>query len=292
MSAAARELGIAQPALSKQMLQLEHELDAKLFVRHSRGVSLTRPGEKLRHEAGELIRRMESIRQSIRSESENITGKVAIAVISSLAPPLATELYPRLEREFPGIALHIVDSSSERAGQALLNEEVDLAILPNAASDFPHLGSLPLFEESFYLLTKATTHPQLGSIRLSDAALHPLILPFHTHDLRRRIEEGARSIGVDLNIKYETGSINVIDAMVERGHAASIVPISHWLERIGAGQVSAQLVVEPSVTRVHSICRIAERALSPAAKAVHDVIVSEVQSLVAAGKLSGKPVLR
>ncbi|UOA33848.1 Hydrogen peroxide-inducible gene activator (plasmid) [Sulfitobacter sp. DSM 110093] len=274
------------------MLQLEHELDAQLFVRHSRGVTLTRSGEKLRHEAAELIRRIEAIRQSIRTEGEDVTGKVVIAIISSLAPPLATELYPRLEREFPGIALHIIDSSSERAGLALQNEEVDLAILPNAASDFPHLASLPLFEENFYLLTKATTETRMGPIRFIEAVGYPLILPFHTHDLRRRIEEGARSIGASLDIKYETGSINVIDAMVERGLAASIVPISHWLERIAAGQVSAQLVIEPSVSRVHSLCRIEARVLSPAAKIVHDVIASEVQSLVAAGKLSGKPVRR
>ena len=57
MSGAARELGIAQPALSKQMSQLEHELDAQLFQRHSRGVTLTRAGEKLRQEAAELIRK-------------------------------------------------------------------------------------------------------------------------------------------------------------------------------------------------------------------------------------------
>ncbi|MDD9738947.1 MAG: LysR family transcriptional regulator [Marinovum algicola] len=290
MSGAARELGIAQPALSKQMSQLEHELDAQLFQRHSRGVTLTRAGEKLRQEAAELIRRMEAIRQAIHTEAEDVTGKVVVAVISSLAPTLATELYPRLEQEYPGISLHIVDFPSERAGQALLNEEADLAVMPNAATEFPQLRSRPLFEESFHFLTKATPRAPARTIRLSEAAEHPLVLPFRSHDLRRRIEEAAGSIGVTLNVKYQTGSINVIDAMVERGMVASIVPMTHWLDRIASGQVSARLVTEPGVSRVHSLCHRPVRDLAPATKVVHDVIMTEVQSLVAAGKLSGKPV--
>ncbi len=287
MSAAARELGIAQPALSKQMLQLEHELQVKLFERHSRGVTLTKSGEKLRVEAADLIRRMEGIKSAIKSDNEKITGQVVLAVITSLAPVIASELYPRLEQEFPDISLHIVDYSSELAGHALMRQDADLAIIPSAALDLLNVESMPLFEESFHLVSKSQNRFRTGYIKFEDAAAEPLILPFHNHDLRRRLEDAARSIGVTLNVKFETGSINVISAMVERGTVSSIVPITHWLDHIATSGISARRISDPEIKRVHSLCWLPERKLSAAAQAVQDMLISEIQSLIATGKLSG-----
>lgn len=290
MSAAAEELGIAQPALSKQVRQLEHELDVQLFERHSRGVTLTRQGERLRREAAELIRRIEAIKTSIRREDDNITGQVSLAVIPSLSPVLAVALYPRIEQDYPGIALQIADNYSEQAGAALLRQEVDLAVIPNAGADLPQARTLPLFEERFQLVSSAAVGQKPGPMPLAEAAAQPLVLPFHNHDLRRRLEDAARGIGVVLNVKYETASINVIGAMVERGLASSIVPVTHWLDRIGAGGITARPVISPEVSRVHSLCWMPDHALAPAACAVRDTLVNEVNSLISAGKLSGRRV--
>lgn len=290
MSSAAQELGIAQPALSKQILQLEHELQVDLFERHSRGVTLTKPGERLRSEATELIRRIDAIKTSILREDDNITGTVNIAVIASLAPVLAVELYPRMEQHYPGITLHVADHSSEQAGQALLKQEAELAVIPNAAADLPQARTHPLFEESFFFVSRATPRGQTRPVPFAEAAAQPLVLPFHNHDLRRRLEEAARSTGVTLNVKYETSSINVIGAIVEQGLASSIVPVTYWLDRIAAGRIGAQLVVDPGLSRVHSLCWMPDRPMSAATKVLHDTLILEIQSLISGGKLSGKVV--
>lgn len=288
MSSASKELGIAQPALSKQILQLEYELQVQLFERHSRGVTLTKSGKILRTEAADLLRRIETIKTSIRAVDEDVTGHVVVAVIASLAPSIATELYPRLEGKHPGISLNIVDYSSEQAGSALLEQEADFAILPNAATDLPQVKSLPLFEESFHFVSKSLQQISGSTIRFSDAAKQPLVLPFHNHDLRRRLEDAARSNGVSINVKYETGSINVTGAMVEQGMVGSIVPTTHWLQSIASGRISAKLITDPTISRVHSLCWLQERQQSTAAKIVQNLLVVEIQSLVSAGKLSGK----
>lgn len=287
MTAAARELGIAQPALSKQILQLEHELQVPLFERHSRGVTLTRAGEKLRTEAAELIRRIEAIKASVQHSDEDIAGNVGLAVISSLAPALAVGLYPRIEKAYPRIALHIGDHSSEMAGIALVRQEADLAVIPNAATDLPQVQSVPLFEESFHFVSRAKPGERSTPISFTEAAAQPLVLPFHSHDLRRRLEDTARGIGVTLNVKFQTGSINVIGALVEQGLASSIVPTTYWLDRIAAGQLWARPVSEPTVSRVHSLCWLPDRILSEATQIVREMVIVEVQALVSGGKLSG-----
>lgn len=287
MSAAAQELGIAQPALSKQILQLEHELQVTLFERHSRGVTLTRAGERLRGQAAELLRRLEAIKTSIRQDDDAVTGRVVLACISSLAPALAVALYPRIERDHPGITLHVEDHASGQAGAALMRQEADLAVIPSAATDLPQAASVPLFEERFHLVSRATPQDRASPVTLAEAASQPLVLPVHGHDLRRRLEDAARGVGVTLNVKYETRSINVIGAMVEQGLAATIVPVTHWLDRIGAGRIAARLVTDPVVARVHSLCWLPDRAVSPAAALLRDMIPVEVQSLISGGRLSG-----
>ncbi|GAA6208521.1 LysR substrate-binding domain-containing protein [Cognatishimia sp. WU-CL00825] len=287
MSGAALELGIAQPALSKQIQQLEHELQVSLFERHSRGVTLTTAGKKLRVEAAEVIRRIEAIKTAIQYGDDDVSGSVELAVVASLAPALAVDLYPRIEKEYPKVALHIGDHSSESAGVALMREAADLAVIPNAATDLPEVQSVPLFEESFHFVSRANQGESSKPISFSEAAAQPLVLPFHSHDLRRRLEDTARGIGTTLNVKYQTGSINVIGALVEKGLACSIVPTTYWLDRIAARHLWARPVIEPSVSRVHSLCWLPDRVMSEAVQAVRETMIVEVQALVSAGKLSG-----
>jgi LysR family nitrogen assimilation transcriptional regulator len=291
MSAAAQEQGIAQPALSKQIMQLEHELQVQLFERHSRGISLTRAGERLRIEAAELIRRMDSVKDVIRREGEDVSGTVVLAVIASLAPALAVSLYPRMEQEYPGITLHIADDSSQMVGQALIGHRADLAILPNAAADLPAARSEPLFEEHFHFISRTRPGSVTAPIRLAEAAAEPLVLPFRQHDLRRRLDDAARTAGVTPNIKYETASINVISAMVEQGLCNTIVPTTHWLGRIAEGHVTTRPITDPAVTRVHSLCWMPDRSLPPAARVVQELLPVEIQALLSGGKLAGIPAV-
>jgi LysR family nitrogen assimilation transcriptional regulator len=290
MSSAAKALNIAQPALSKQIAQLEHELQASLFIRHSRGITLTRAGSRLREEAAELIRRIESLKTSVRQGDVEISGDVTLALITSLAPAIAVELYKRIEQDYPKIRLRIIDYRSDRACTALMNQEADFAIVPNAAVDLPQAESLPLFQEDFYLLSRGEPGPRQGSVSLASLADMPLVSTFHGHDLRRRIEEAARNSGISLNIKYETSSINVIGKMIEEGLAYSILPATFWLSQIASGKIMIRPLINPSISRVHSLCWLPSLALSPAAKVIRDLVPVEIQTMMAAGKLSANPL--
>ncbi|SET27396.1 LysR family transcriptional regulator [Paracoccus homiensis] len=287
ISAAAQSLRIAQPALSKQIAQLEHDLGAELFQRHSRGVSLTRAGQRLRDEAADLLRRMDQIRQAVTESEDTVTGEVTLAVIPSLAAAIAGEIYPLAERKYPQMRLRIIDYPSDRARHALQRHDADLAIIPNAATDLPQAGSIPLFEEAFHYVTRIAPGARNTPISFAEAVARPLVLPFVNRDLRRRIEETARAIGVVPNVKYETGSVNVVSKLIDEGLAGTIVPLTFWLDKIATGTVSVQPVTRPAITRTHSLCWLKDRAQSPAATALRDLLPGEIDLMLAAGKLSG-----
>lgn len=288
MSAAAQALGIAQPALSKKVIQLEHELQAQLFIRHSRGISLTKEGQRLREEAAELIRHIESLKTAIKQSDDEVAGKVTLALMTSLAPAIAVELYQRIERDYPKIRLRIIDYRSDRACAALLKQEVDFAIVPNAAVDLPTTESIPLFQEDFYLLSRSSPDANTSAISFGQIGERPLISTFHDQDLRRRLEEASRNTGTQLNIRYETSSINVIGKMIEDGLASSIMPPTFWLSQIAAGKITIRPMTNPTISRVHSLCWLPGMTMSPAAKVVSEIIPFEVQAMVSGGKLFAK----
>lgn len=288
VSAAAKELHIAQPALSKQIAFLEHSLDVQLFRRHSRGVTLTEAGALLRVDAAEIIRKIDSLRENLHGRGTHVSGEVSVAIITSLAPVLAVDVYQRIDRDYPDIKLNITAMPSDLVSMALLRQEVDLAILPNAATDLPKAQSLPLLEEEFFLMGPPGFAPPSQTIAFSAIGDRPLALPRVGHDMRRRIEEVARNAGTALNVKYESENINLLGALVRAGLASGIQPISYWLDPIAAGRLVAQKIVSPTITRVHSLCWLPELALSPAAEAIRDILLAEVAKMISGGKLSGR----
>ena len=75
---AAEILHITQPTLSRQMADLEAELDTRLFDRTNRRITLTEAGMLLRRRAGELVRLADKTEQEFKSGSEELVGLVSI----------------------------------------------------------------------------------------------------------------------------------------------------------------------------------------------------------------------
>ena len=89
ISEAARRVHLAQPAFSAHIKALEHDLGVTLFLRSTRGVSLTAPGKRLYNGATALFRHVAQVRQETLSAGNEPSGDVRIVLAGSLAPLLA-----------------------------------------------------------------------------------------------------------------------------------------------------------------------------------------------------------
>ena len=128
LSQAAKKLGVTQPSLSMAITRLEKSFSTPLFIRHSKGVTLTQSGERLLQHVSGLIEKWNNTAHSVDSFSEEVQGKIAIGchasigVIVNQAIAFLLEKYPRLSIEFQ-------HDSSERMTEQVIAGNLDIALV-------------------------------------------------------------------------------------------------------------------------------------------------------------------
>ena len=101
-------LNVSQPALSRQLMQLEEELNTKLFIRGKRHLTLTDAGLLLRRRAQEIIDLTLKTEQEIQKENDNLEGTISIGSGEAQSMKMIAqwiqqfhELYPNVKFEIP-----------------------------------------------------------------------------------------------------------------------------------------------------------------------------------------------
>src|SRR5690554_6335683 len=104
-SAAARELHVAQSAVSQTIANLERQLELTLFHRHERRITLTPEGETLYAHARELLERAEATHLAMRELHGLVKGEVRIGIPSMLGSYYFPPLLMGFKAQHPGIRL-------------------------------------------------------------------------------------------------------------------------------------------------------------------------------------------
>lgn len=125
LSEAARLLEVSQPTVTRQIQQLEEALDVTLFVRHSRGVTLTERGIELLSAAREVDRRVQGVFLRAAGLREAPQGDVRLSVNEPIGIFVLPRLLPALHARYPDIELEVV---IDNRTSDLSRREADIAL--------------------------------------------------------------------------------------------------------------------------------------------------------------------
>ncbi|SMX43053.1 hydrogen peroxide-inducible genes activator [Maliponia aquimaris] len=145
---AASACSISQPALSVQIRDLEAELGAPLFERGARQVRLTALGEECLARISGILRSVDELEDLARAAQGDLTGRLRLGVIPTVAPYLLPRLFRDIARRHAGLDLHIRETLTPRLLQELHEGKIDAAILALPVSE-PGLEEVALFDEAF-----------------------------------------------------------------------------------------------------------------------------------------------
>ena len=230
-SKAALVLGVAQPALSRQVRALEVELREPLFLRHGRGVQLTETGRRLLDHCHGILHLVSQAKVDLAAQRDEPVGHIAIALPPTLARHHTLPLIRSFRKDMPKARLAIIEGFSTHITEWLTSGRADLGLVYNPEPS-PALEIRPLREERICLVSPAREAPA-GPVPLRELSKYPLVMPERGHSFRKLMESAAAMRGVQLNVEWEVSSVPAILDLVSAGvgHAAlaedAIRPFQH-----------------------------------------------------------------
>ncbi|RAI00524.1 LysR family transcriptional regulator [Acuticoccus sediminis] len=277
VSRAAAALSVAQPAVSRQIANLEEALGTPLFFRNGRGVKLTEAGKQLYAHTSEILEAVRHAEQNVRDTVGVAKGTLLIGstptVIRYLAPPLLR----RVARTHPELDLEFTEGFSGYVNEWLSNGLLDVAILHDATRTQHFLTEPLLREELVFVSAAASSDRELGPITLGEIATCRLVLPRRSHGLRLLVERTAAQAHTALSVAAEVDSVEAIKAMVRKDNVATILPR-------GAVSPDDHLLVrslrDPSLSRTLILATSSQRPVSQTTRAVIHELKSVVRELV------------
>lgn len=175
---AAEKLHIQQPPLSQQIRALEREIDAALFVRHPRGVSLTDAGRSFLADAEQILAQAEHAKIRARRTARGEVGRIAVGFTTS-APfhPLVARAIREFRGNRPNVSFVLEESSSGDMVSGLRDDRLDVAFIRSGLVDPAGITVHPLLHEDMVAAFPAR-HPLTKRARLTlkDLADETLIL--------------------------------------------------------------------------------------------------------------------
>lgn len=280
---AARSLGVAQPALSRHVRDLERELGVRLLHRNGRGVLLTDAGMHLLPRAKSIVEDAERAAREVQAFSAMPVGTVAIGVPPSVSQILLTPFVRRSQARYPGIQLRIVEGFSGYIQEWLLTGRIDVAVLYGQRRN-PAVASEELLVEDMCLVG-AASDPRMAAdeVPLSSLAGLPLILPSRPHGLRLLVDGVTAASRVDLVVTVEIDALPTIKDLVATTGAYTILPFSAVHREVTAGLLRAAPIVDPPIPRTLLLATSIQRSPSLATQCITALVREQVAELVQAG---------
>ncbi len=172
---AAQNLHLTQPALSRQVKDLEDELGVRLLLRGKNAVTLTDAGEVFYEEARDLLARADQAVQRVRGESRNEVLRIGYS--PSLTAGIMPGALEKLQAATPGVRIELADLSVREMNELAKAGQLDLLITPESPAE----AAVPGFQWSELrrvsaVLVMPETHPLARLKRIPAARLRDLPL--------------------------------------------------------------------------------------------------------------------
>lgn len=282
---AAINLGVSQPALSKQIHNLEADLRTPLFSRTRGNITLTPAGETLLPIATRILADVETARREVQEIAGVRRGRVRLGATPSLCTSLAPPVLRQFRANHPKVDLQVEEGGSQDLAVKLREGGLDLAliVLPMQGVD-PALRAEPILRERLVVASVdplAATSPQ-GTVRIADLRDEPLVMFRTGYDLREVTLQACRQAGFEPSFAVEGGEMDAVLSFVEAGLGVAVVP---GTVVNGRRRLRATPLAPPGVLRTIALAYRREIALTHAAQALRDTLMSYLEDAAAAGTL-------
>lgn len=233
ISRAADELYLTQSALNQQLLKLERELGAPLFVRTRNHWELTDIGRLYVERSQEIL----DIKRQTYNQIQDMAKKWNSAITIGLTPErgiqMFTAIYPVIHAQYPEAVFQPVEATVEAQSKMMEAKELDIGFQTIFERKYKHLSYETIFFEPFYLCVPKT-HPlayredyppdQYPPISLGRFRDESFTLVKKSSTMRVVIDDLFRKAGFEPKLLFESTSMRSMLRLTENNQCCSIIP--------------------------------------------------------------------
>ena len=219
VSATAQSLYTSQSGISKQIRLLEDELGVEVFARSGKHLTRVTPaGERIITTAGEILRKVESIKQIAQEFSNEKKGTLSIATTHTQARYALPPVISNFIKQYPDVALHMHQGSPMQIAEMAADGTVDFAIATEALELFGDLVMMPC-------VVVPQGHPltKVPKLTLEILAEYPIVTYVFGFTGRSKLDEAFSHRGLTPKVVFTAADADVIKTYVRLGLGVGIV---------------------------------------------------------------------
>ncbi|CAG9164450.1 LysR family transcriptional regulator [Cupriavidus pampae] len=269
--AAAAELHLSQPALSRRIEKLEDALGVRLFDRTTRSVEMTAVGREFSRKARELLNGLEESLLGIRDVATRITGEVTVACVPSAVRYFLPSVLRQYHARYPRIVVRLIDEGANEVLNMVVRNEADFG-LNYIGTQEPDVEFEPVLKEPF-VVACPPDHPLARKRKVTWAELgqHDYMTVGKASGNRLLLDLALTDVPVRPQWYCEVRHVSTLVSLVEAGLGVAAVPRLAMPPGKHPNLKSVPLV-EPTVTRTVGLIRRRGRSLSPAAQVLYEML--------------------
>ena len=264
---AARRLSTSQPAISKQLAELEEALGTALFDRLPRGVRLTEAGSVLLRHAGRIFA-AESAAEAELAELSGLTrGRLSIGASTTIGSYLIPHVFSAFHRAHPEVKLELEIANTSVIQAMVLDDRIDLGLTEGFVPREQLVAEVVHYDEM--VVIAAPSHPLVGvkTLRARDLTGTPYISRERGSGTRDVIEAALVDLGVNLEPAMALGATEAIKNVVASGAGIAVVSRLAVERELSSRSLVALSVSDLSIRRALHMVRLGGKRESPAVEA-------------------------
>jgi LysR family nitrogen assimilation transcriptional regulator len=265
-SRAARVLGIAQPAISRQVRSLEVELRQSLLLRNGRGATPTEAGKRLLEHARGILQQVDRARRDVDESKGAAAGKVVVGLPPTVARHLTLPVVREFRQRYPTASLSIVEGLSSTIQEWLAVGRVDVGLVYNPPAS-PAVDVRLVLEEPLCLVGPRGGPREPATLRLRDLPRYPLVIPSRPHAIRTLVETRLAALGLRPQVVMEIDAVPAILELVAEGHGYAVLSPRALHDAALAQRLHARTIVQPQLKSALAIVTSAQRPSTPLQRA-------------------------
>lgn len=277
VTAAAEQLHVSQPALTREIRELEERLGVALFDRLPRGMQLTEAGELLDGFAAQIFRLAEAAKSAIGEFTGLKRGHLSIVASHTSGAYLLPPLLDEFRRLYPNVTLDVAVSNTERVQEAVLAHECQLGLVEGVYD--PTVFDARMMGRDKIIAVASAAHPLARRRRLDLAALAQaeLIVREPGSGTRQTVEQAYARHGVALSPSCSIGSPEAIKQLLTLGRSVAWMPRLSVAGELATGTLVQLPVKDLQITREMNLIWRKGRGLSPAARAFQTLALAKAE---------------